>query len=161
MMFLTDRTIKIYFHDLISVGKPRRFSSLEMKTWRCLQSGKKTTLQSENSHLKLESLQQQHADKLRRDEKKGLQMKMSKRNHLHWAYSIYHHEIRRVRVQFGTWLKVREYEPGWGKAFQPRMSRRCPFLQAVQWADKREIISFRIPQDDSRNSHNVTLKKTW
>jgi hypothetical protein len=69
-MFFTDRTIKIYFHDLISVGKPRRFSSLEMKTWLCLQSGKKTTLQSENSHLKLESLQQNHADKLRRDEKK-------------------------------------------------------------------------------------------
>jgi hypothetical protein len=43
-----------------------------MKTWLCLQSGKKTTLQSENSHLKLEPLQQKHEDKLRSDEKKRI-----------------------------------------------------------------------------------------
>jgi hypothetical protein len=51
---LTDNIIKIYFYDLVSVGKPRRFSSLEIKTWLCLQSGTEPTLQSpENSHLVL------------------------------------------------------------------------------------------------------------
>ncbi len=51
---LTDNIMKIYFHYLVSVGKPRRFSFLEMKTLLCLQSGTEPTLQSpENSHLVL------------------------------------------------------------------------------------------------------------
>jgi hypothetical protein len=51
---LTYNIIKMYFQYLVSVGKSRRFSSLEMKTWLCLQSGTEPTLQSqENSHLVL------------------------------------------------------------------------------------------------------------
>ena len=85
---LTDSIIKIYFYELVSVEKPRRLSSLVMKT------------RDENM------LQLRIFNKRRRAERGRRRIEKNQcKNNIYWAYFSCHLEILRVCKQLGSWFE--------------------------------------------------------